>query len=349
MNVDGTTETLANLGLDIFPYTPISLSPNQRQITLNLNGRGEGSELYMSNLDGTGLIHLTEADDSFTFGSSWSPDGTRLVLISGAKARYSRLYVVNADGSNRQLIGPETIELPVQDPIWLSDGQRILFMGVMQGFWELFLIQADGANLICLTCAMGADITTLHEHIVSANGQQFVYQSGKDIYIRDVAGGEPRKLTANLDKDVSSPTWSPDEQRILFGAFERDSGNQSIYLVNPDGSNLSELPIPAWDIVWSPDGQKFAFATFEGLFVGNLEGTQPLKLVSESFSAYEFDWSPDGQQLIFPSRGEVQSNETDSSDNYYNVDFYVVQADGSQLTRLTQTLTQKIFIGWLPD
>jgi Tol biopolymer transport system component len=280
MNVDGTTETLANLGLDIFPYTPISLSPNQRQITLNLNGGGEGSELYMSNLDGTGLIHLTEADDSFTFGSSWSPDGTRLVLISGAKARYSRLYVVNADGSNRQLIGPETIELPVQDPIWLSDGQRILFMGVMQGFWELFLIQADGANLICLTCAMGADITTLHEHIVSANGQQFVYQSGKDIYIRDVAGGEPRKLTANLDKDV-------------------------------------------------PDGQKFAFATFEGLFVGNLEGTQPLKLVSESFSAYEFDWSPDGQQLIFPSRGEVQSNETDSSDNYYNVDFYVVQADGS--------------------
>ncbi|MBE7470704.1 MAG: hypothetical protein DPW09_18040 [Anaerolineae bacterium] len=350
MNADGATVTLAELDLEIPPFTPISLSSDGRHIALAAQDDSSlQSELYIANLDGSGLIHLT-GDNSYSFGSSWSPDGARLALLSGPEVEGNRLYVVNADGSNRQLIGPETIELPIQDPIWLPDSQHILFKGLERARWQLYLIQADGANLTCLTCDVGLDPDPTLDHILSANGQQFIYENGDDIYIRDIEGGEPRNLTANLDKDVSYPGWSPDQQRIAFGAYDVNSGEQSIYVVNPDGSNLNQLPIPALgDIVWSPDGQRIAFVSAEGLHVINADGTQRLKLTPDNFSVYQFDWSPDGQQLLFSSNGGVQGNEADFLDNFYNTDFFLVQADGSHLTRLTQTLNQKNFISWLPN
>jgi hypothetical protein len=43
-----------------------------------------------------------------------------------------------------------------------------------------------------------------------------------------------------------------------------------------------------------------AFATAEGLYVGNVDGTEPLKLVEANFEVSEVYWSPDGQQWIFP-------------------------------------------------
>ncbi len=63
---------------------------------------------------------------------------------------------------------------------------------------------------------------------------------------------EQRNLTNNPALD-SSPSWSPDGNRIAFYS-ERD-GNYEIYVMNTDGTGQRNLTNnPAWDssLFWSP-------------------------------------------------------------------------------------------------
>ena len=58
------------------------------------------------------------------------------------------------------------------------------------------------------------------------------------------------------------PTWAPDGGRI---AFESDrSGNWDIWVMNPDGTgltNLTQSPEDELYPAWSPDGKKIAFTS----------------------------------------------------------------------------------------
>ena len=82
-----------------------------------------------------------------------------------------------------------------------------------------------------------------------------------------------------------SPSWSPDGRRIAFSS-NRETGAFQIWLINPDGSD-------------------------------------PVRLTSDSGGNGEPSWSPDGSKIVFTS---FQDNE---------VEIYVMNADGTGQTRLT--------------
>ena len=59
---------------------------------------------------------------------------------------------------------------------------------------------------------------------------------------------------------VSTPAWSSDGRRIAF--VDNPKGNQDIYVVDTDGSNLRRVTTaPAFDEfpAWSPDGSTIAY------------------------------------------------------------------------------------------
>jgi len=62
---------------------------------------------------------------------------------------------------------------------------------------------------------------------------------------------------------IVQPTWSPDGERI---AFQVVSDGRSLYVIDRDGSNLTDLLGPAphhsmgfFDPAWSPDGSRIAY------------------------------------------------------------------------------------------
>lgn len=73
----------------------------------------------------------------------------------------------------------------------------------------------------------------------------------------------------------------------------------------------------------SPDGDNLAF-TFQGdIWVMNMETQIPIRItIHEAYDSYA-TWSPDGQQIAF------------SSNRYGSEDVFVINADGSELKRLT--------------
>ena len=112
----------------------------------------------------------------------------------------------------------------------------------------------------------------------SPDGSRFVvsqapdpnYQ-GFDLEIYNASGGLVRKLTNNGGgpNPVTNwnPSWSPDGTRIAFAS--NMSGQFQIYIINPDGTNLTPVTTGGGDWpTWSPDSSTIAFQSTRG---GNSE------------------------------------------------------------------------------
>jgi dipeptidyl aminopeptidase/acylaminoacyl peptidase len=86
-------------------------------------------ELFLSNMDGSGLVQLT-ATGSNNLNPNWSKDGSRIAFNSYRDGQ-SEIYVMNADDSNIQRL---TIN-PSYDgaPVWSPDGSQIAYVADVGG------------------------------------------------------------------------------------------------------------------------------------------------------------------------------------------------------------------------
>ncbi|MCL7022284.1 hypothetical protein MKW94_026591 [Papaver nudicaule] len=153
----------------------------------------------------------------------------------------------------------------------------------------------------------------------SPDGKELVFRSGrsgyKNLYIVDAVEGEfnggIRQLTEGPWIDTM-PSWSPDGKLIAFSSNRHnpaDVGCFSIYLINPDGSDLRRLSIQGVDKEHA-DRERINHVYF----------------------------SPDSKWLLFTANLGGNSAEPVSLPNQFQPygDLYVVKvADGSGLQRLT--------------
>lgn len=135
-------------------------SPDGRRIAFvssrleDLESDDYGSDLYVIDVDGTGLRRVTTTPPA-TRGDSgpvWSPDGQRLAFVRSSSEGVSDIYVVEPDdGRVRRL----TRAGRAGEPAWSPDGRRIVFTQVVPAGEteqaDLFVVNADGSGLRRLT------------------------------------------------------------------------------------------------------------------------------------------------------------------------------------------------------
>jgi Tol biopolymer transport system component len=140
----------------------------------------------------------------------------------------------------------------------------------------------------------------------------------QDVYIMDLPGGNPRRVTNHPAGDVFAE-WSPDGQRLAYIRADSTADSYELRLVNlRDGSDrkLLESPIPgvdvpAWHHTWTPDGEGLILPrprqpggplgmTLLNLKTGMEYGlTEPVsRMIGEITPAL----SPDGRRLVFQRR-----------------------------------------------
>ena len=126
-------ESLNPYGTDIYPVW----SPDGERIAF-VSGRNGYMDIYVMNVDGSGVERLTEGHWVFEF--SWSPDGDRIAFYS------DDIYVMDADGS-------DVVQLTDYEygggryPVWSPDGERIAFFSYRDGDAGIYLMNPDGSGI----------------------------------------------------------------------------------------------------------------------------------------------------------------------------------------------------------
>jgi Tol biopolymer transport system component len=199
------------------------------------------------------------------------------------------------------------------------------------------LLLAATLAVAALVCAATAQAMTFP----GANGK-IAFERGNetaehDIYAIDPDGSGEVNLTHNGSNNRQI-AWSPDGSRVAFFSDGDGSDNYyDIHVAPVDGSGPVRLADTgnAHSPAWSPDGQSVAFS--DGyLYVVHADGTG-LRAVAGPRTGSPF-WSPDGTKIAFVADYGDRS------------DIYVVNADGSRLTRLTDDSEfPGNWMSWSPD
>jgi Tol biopolymer transport system component len=230
-----------------------ALSPDGRKVAFSLADPTNGDEwdIYVINVDGTGLTRLT-TDPAFDgWRPAWSPDGQEIAFFSTRDDPLNdEIYVMNADGSNVRRLTNN----PADDahPAWSPDGSEIAFVTNRDGDFDIYLMNADGSNPTPLT----VDPANEDWPAWSPDGTKIAFDTFRDgdreIYTINVDGTGLMNLTNDPGFD-SAPAWSPDGTKIAF--ISDRAGPLDIWIMNADGSspvNLTNDGFADFFPSWSP-------------------------------------------------------------------------------------------------
>jgi Tol biopolymer transport system component len=188
-------------------------SPDGQRIAFH-SDRGGDWDIWVINVDGTGLTNLTRqpGDDQY---ADWSPDGKKIAFTSSRSGNQD-IWVMSVpgpqaggDGRGTDLVNLTNAKGRDRYPMWSPDGTRLTFNTNRDGDYEVYMMKADGSNQRNIS-----DSPKSTEGLAdwSPDGQRLVLYSSrpgnKDVFIVDLTTG----VWTNITNDPASDefcTWSP--------------------------------------------------------------------------------------------------------------------------------------------
>lgn len=220
--------------------------------------------------------------------------GLALVQFPDPESPASQVFVVEEDGSLRQLTGLEG-GIGASTPVWSPDRTQIAFGPPKVGFagitGQVSVVNADGSG--------ERVIGTGQQHRWSPDGTRLLIYEKDDVtpqppslWIQDVATGEVTDVG-----EAFNGRWIDDDHV----AFERvvvlpDGAHSSeLYTMTLDGSEPVLFPAePMTEAVWSPDGSQVLLSHEGSIAVADADGSNPQDLAGGNSPV----WSPDGRRVL---------------------------------------------------
>src|SRR5262249_23994591 len=176
----------------------------------------------------------------------WAPDGRKLAVaaFTGGRAEH---WLVDVKGREKT-----ALKLPDSDLLadWSPDGRWLVTTLIDQDATppraQIYLVKPDGSGARALT---RPDTLALVGRL-SPDGRKLLFMSGekkgdrwsRSLYVADLAGGKPVRVSQELNADIQGYCWSPDGKRVAY--VWRQSGGKAdqetesfLMVVDADGKN----------------------------------------------------------------------------------------------------------------
>ena len=300
----------------------------------------ETLDIYVISGDGQVLSNLTNSPTNDKC-PAWSPDGNSIAFTRmGDKG--DNLYVMGDDGRDlrRLTTGPGGDF----DPVWSPDGLKIAFNRYLDdGGFELWVLNADGSGLTKTAsgiaggdCDAGPQAPRWSPDGTRIMCERLVGRGRPHVYLVNPDGSEMTDISESL-ATAEGARWAPNGAAIALQGAEKDRPSD-IYVLRAYASeltNITNTPDAEFNIAWSPDSKRIAFCRSKdkefAICVASADGRGLVTLLAapeiglEDVTTYP-QWSPDGKKLAFVLLSSEERG-----------DLYVVNADGSELTNLTNS------------
>ncbi len=175
---------------------------------------------------------------------------------------------------------------------------------------------------------------------LSPDGNLIAYSSDRglngeqDLYVRQVAGGQPIRLTFD-GLGNTTPDFSPDGTKIVFRSNRNGGG---IYEIPALGGKSRLLARGGLNPKYSPNGSQVAYwvgaagvsAAVPGsgaVWLVPVSGGPPRRIAPEFPAARQPIWLPDGNHLLFVGHTSPRAYESSA------IDWWVAASDGQPAAR----------------
>jgi TolB protein len=204
------------------------------------------------------------------------------------------------------------------DPVCSPDGKQLLFTstrGGSVGVWRVQLPSGDPQR-----------VCDGDQAEWSPDGRAIVFRRREQIWTREFASGQERRITPEDWPHCSGPAWSPDGQTVAF-ACRWDAGN-AVFVVSAAGGTPKTVfdRQGACEPHWSPDGTRLVYETEAHLYTIGPEGKKNRPVTYFGGVQRYGRFSPDGKSIVY-CQGESERGPWE---------LYIIPAQGGTPTKLTE-------------
>ncbi len=176
----------------------------------------------------------------------FAPDGR--IAFTRTTNTSMDIYFMNTDGSGRELILHNA-----SDPIWTTNGEKIVYTGIGdKESQQIFTANGDGSNPVQLTSMAVANYSgtgppaygNYNPHW-TPDGKKIIYQSDIDSGLPEIwnmkSDGTDKLRLTNSYRNNENPEVSSDGKYILFSSTRNLAYESEIYVMDINGEN--ETPV----------------------------------------------------------------------------------------------------------
>jgi Tol biopolymer transport system component len=332
-----------------------AFSPDGSRLAYSARGATSGDDafhIFVRDMPSGAPRQMTQGQGANDLSPAWSPDGSRIAFVRVSdESAECVVFSPAAPGEERAFPGcaaPGEGTQPMPALWWTHDGRSLV---VVQSAEKqpstLALLSLDNGTFRTITHPPAAtDGDSMP--VVSPDGRTLAFvrgttSGGADIFMSDLAGAAPRRLTFD-DRPVYSIAWTRDGQDLMY-AGDR-TGNSKLWRVPAYGGSPREFQLAGREVRYvaiAPAGNRLVYTvspTVTSIWRAALGAATPVEHAVIRTAGRETcpRYSPDGKKIA------------DISDQSGNDEVWLGDADGNNRVQLTHLSGPELArLRWSPD